>query len=58
MIELLCRIKKNAKFLDEIQDLTATWEAVVAKILAWDVVLGKILYFGIEMIEVQDAGSS
>ena len=41
MIELQCRIKKNAKFLDEIQDLTATWEAVFAKILAWDTALGK-----------------
>ena len=28
------------------------------KILAWDAVLGKELYFGIEMIEVQDAGLS
>ena len=41
MIELQCRIKKNAKFLDEIQDSTATWEAVFAKILAWDTALGK-----------------
>ena len=51
-------LKKNAKFLDEIQDLTATLEAVFTKILAWDTALGKKLYFGIEMIEVRDVGPS
>ena len=38
--------------------MNATREAVFTKILAWDAILGKKLYFGLEMIEVGDAGSS
>ena len=36
--DIQCRIRENTKILDRIQDLTATWEACSAKILAWDAV--------------------
>lgn len=36
--EVQCRIRENAKIVDRIQDMTTTWEACSAKILACDVV--------------------
>lgn len=46
--EVQCRIRENAKILDRIQDLAATWEACSAKILAWDAVLGKKAVCGVD----------
>ena len=58
MAEIQCRIRENAKILGGIKDLTDTWEAGFAKILAWDLVLGKKTVLGVEITGVQDAGLS
>ena len=54
--EVQCRIRENAKILDRIQDLAATWEACSAKILAWDVVLGKKAVCGVDTFVQQKFG--
>ena len=54
--EVQCRIWENAKILDRIQDLTATWEACSAKILAWDAVLGKKAVCGVDTFVRQKFG--
>ena len=54
--EVQCRIRENAKILDRIQDLAATWEACSAKILAWDAVLGKIAVCGVDTFVQQKFG--
>ena len=47
-------IRKNTKFVDRIRHLTAAHEVGFAKMLAWDVVLGKKTVFRIKITEVQD----
>lgn len=54
--EVQCRIQENAKILDRIQDLAATWEACSAKILAWDAVLGKKAVCGVDTFVQQKFG--
>jgi len=54
----IVRIRENAKFLDGIQDLTATREAGFVEIFARDAALGKKTVFGIEITEVRGAGLS
>lgn len=54
--EVQCRIRENAKILDRIQDLAATWEARSAKILAWDAVLGKKAVCGVDTFVQQKFG--
>ena len=44
----------NAKFLEEIRDLSVTREAGFAKTLVWNAVFGKKTLFGMEMTEVRD----
>ena len=54
--EVQCRIRENAKILDRIQDLAASWEACSAKILAWDAVLGKKAVCGVDTFVQQKFG--
>lgn len=54
-----CAIWEKEKFMDGIQDSTATWEAGFAKIVARDAELqGKEVVFWGEMTDVKDAGFS
>lgn len=39
---------RKRKIVDRVQDLTATWKACSAKILAWDAVLGKKAVCGVD----------
>ena len=42
LTKIRCVNRENDKYLDGIRDLTAPWEAALAKILAWDASLFRL----------------